>query len=105
MEIIHAVTKDFDSVISGNHLVLVDFWAPWCGHCRTIAPVMEQMAKDYDEKLAVVKVNVDDSQDLAIKFGVQSIPLVLLFKDGQLLSSHMGARPLGYYKQIVDEQL
>ncbi|HOX25632.1 MAG TPA: thioredoxin [Candidatus Krumholzibacteria bacterium] len=70
--------------------VLVDFWAPWCGPCKMIGPVVEQLAADYAGKVKVVKVNVDDNQQLAAQFGIRGIPTVMIFKGGEMVESFVG---------------
>ncbi len=82
-------------------VTLVDFWAPWCGPCRMIAPVIEELANDYEGKAKICKVNTDEEQDIAIQYGIRSIPTILFFKDGQLVDQMVGAAG----KQVIAEKL
>ena len=84
--------ENFESIVLNSDVpVVVDFWAPWCGPCKAIAPMLDQAAKDYAEDLKIVKVNVDENRSLAVKYGVRSIPMLILFKNGNKANQVVGA--------------
>jgi thioredoxin 1 len=96
---------NFDDTIKNNNVVMVDFWAPWCGPCRMIAPVVEELAADYEGKAVIAKVNTDESPEVAGQFGIRSIPTVLFFKNGELVDQMIGAAPKANYAAKLDALL
>lgn len=102
-----AVTdSDFDvQVIKANHPVLVDFWAPWCGPCVAIAPTLEKLAEQYQGRIAVAKVNVDENPEVAARYGVRSIPFLAMFKDGEVVQSVVGVQPIQNLEKMIEETL
>ena len=85
--------------------VLVDFWAEWCGPCKAIAPALDELAGTYDGKLTIAKVNVDDNRTIPAKYGIRGIPTLMVFKDGQLLATKVGALSKAQLAQFIDQQL
>ena len=83
--------SNFNEIVTKNSVVLIDFWAEWCGPCRMIAPMIEELANEYNGKAVVGKLDVDNNQESSIKFGVRSIPTLLVFKNGELVDRHVGA--------------
>lgn len=90
MAILHLNQENFDKTINGAETALVDFWAPWCGPCKMLGPVFEEAEKEVNGKAVLAKVNVDEQQDLAVRFGVTSIPTLILFKNGKEVKRSLG---------------
>ena len=90
-------------VLQSSVPVLVDFWAPWCGPCRMLTPTVEELAKDYEGKVKVGKLNTDDSPDTATNYGISSIPTILFFKGGQVVDRLVGVNPKSRFQQILDK--
>lgn len=105
-EPIHVTDLTFEtSVLKSQLPVIVDFWAPWCGPCRMVAPVLDKVAKDYAGKVIVAKVNTDEDSENAIKYGVQGIPTMLFVSGGKVVHRQVGALPEASIRQIVDQFL
>ena len=105
-DLVTITDQNFQSEVLASDLpVLIDFWAPWCGPCRAIAPVVEELAKEYKGKVKIGKMDVDDNQDTAAKYGVMSIPMLLLFKNGQVAEKIVGAVPKMKLDQMIKRSL
>ena len=102
----HTNEASFEAdVLQPDTNVLVDFWAEWCGPCKQIAPVLEEVSLSYKDKLQVAKVNVDENRAISAKFGIRGIPTLMLFKDGQLAATKVGAMSKAQLTAFIDQQL
>lgn len=98
--------KNFEEeVLKSEQPVLVDFWAAWCGPCRMVGPTVEQIAKEYNDKIKVGKLNVDEHQEVAAKYGVMSIPTFMIFKKGKTVSQFVGAQPKEKFVEEINKVL
>jgi thioredoxin 1 len=103
---IQQLTDDnFDSIINGGKPVFIDFWAAWCGPCRMIAPIVEELAPSYQGKAVIAKMDVDAQPNVPQKLGVTSIPTLMMFKDGKLVDRAVGAMPRGELQKFIDRNL
>ena len=102
----HISDASFDAdVLQSSQPVLVDYWAEWCGPCKMIAPILDEVASAYQGKLQVAKMNVDDNREIPAKFGIRGIPTLMLFKDGQLAATKVGAMSKAQLTAFIDQQL
>lgn len=105
-KIVEVTDRNFDEqVIKGKGLILVDFWAEWCGPCRMVAPILEELAGEYEGQITVAKLNVDENRETAARFGIRSIPTILFFKDGAQVEQVIGALPKSAIKSKVQQHL
>lgn len=102
--ILYVSDADFQSkVLDAEGPVLVDFWAQWCGPCKAIAPVLEELADEYAGKVTIAKMDVDENKDIPVKFGIRSIPTLILFKDGAVVETLIGALPKAQLVEFLDK--
>jgi thioredoxin 1 len=105
-EPVHVTDAAFEKTVLQSSLpVIVDFWAPWCGPCKMVAPILDKIAKEYAGKLVVAKVNTDENAEYAMKYGVQGIPTMLLIYEGKIVNRQVGALPEPMLRDLVDQFL
>lgn len=106
MALLHFNEEGFDRALSSNQLLMVDFWATWCGPCQRLGPVIEQIAEDYEgENVIIGKADVDENPELARRYGIMNVPTVIFFKDGKELERKVGGMSIDDYTRILDENL
>ena len=104
--ILHVTDSNFErEVLLSGAPVLVDFWAEWCGPCKTIAPILDVVADEYAGKLTIAKVNIDDNPDIPARYGVRGVPTLMLFRSGNVESTQVGVLSKSQLKQFIDSQL
>ncbi len=101
--VINLDDSNFTDTVGGDRPVLVDFWAAWCGPCKMVAPVLDELADEMNEKVTVAKLNVDENQQLAAQYQVSSIPTFILFKNGEVKGRMMGAMPKSAFEKFIEQ--
>lgn len=105
-KIINLTKENFSQeVLNSDKLVLVDFWAQWCGPCRMVSPIIDELSEDYSERIKVGKINVDEQGELSAQYRVMSIPTIMLFKGGQMVDKVVGARSKDEFSRLIDKNL
>lgn len=105
-KIVHTNDQNFEAdVLQSDKAVLLDFWAEWCGPCKVIAPLLDEAADEYEDRVTVAKLNVDENPNIASKFGIRSIPTLILFKDGAVQAQKMGAMSKGDLTEFLESNL
>jgi len=100
----HITDAEFQATVASG-ITVIDFWAPWCGPCKAIAPLLEELAGEYGDRVKIVKLNIDENQGVPTQFGVMSIPTLILFKDGQKVAQKVGASNKAALKTFIDQAL
>lgn len=102
MSVLHLNESEFNEKIPAAPIAMVDFWATWCGPCKMLAPVIDQMGQKYEGKATVAKVDIDENQALAAKYGVMSIPTIIFFQNGKEIDRKVGVQPASAYTSVLD---
>jgi thioredoxin len=104
--ILHVTDSSFeDEVLKSNQAVILDFWAEWCGPCKMIAPILDELAEQYKDKLTVAKINIDENQNTPQTYGVRGIPTLILFKDGDVVATKVGAASKSQLEAFIDTNI
>ena len=96
---------EFEQLIKDNKIVVADYTATWCGPCKVVAPLIDKLATEYSDRATVVKIDIDENKEAAKKYGIRSIPAVLVFRDGEMIENTFGSQPYETYSNIVETQL
>ena len=105
-KIVHVSDSSFDAdVLQSDKPVLVDYWAEWCGPCKMIAPILDEVSGEYDDKLQIAKLDVDANQSTSMKYGIRGVPTLMLFKDGDVVATHVGALTKSQLTTFIDTNL
>jgi thioredoxin 1 len=102
-KIIHATEDNFDEIIKSDVPVVVDYWAEWCGPCRMIAPILDEVAEEMGDSVKIAKVNVDDNRNIAMKMGIRGIPTLMVFKNGEVVDQHVGALSKSQLTELINK--
>ena len=106
MSVSHIKDDEFEqAVLNADGPVLVDFWAEWCGPCKQIAPALDELSHEYDGKISIIKINIDENPEAPTSYGVRSIPTMMIFQDGQAAATKVGAAPKSDIQSWIDENL